>query len=156
MTNIKGGPDGLGRIKVKFPWLSDSLESDWARIVYPGAGKERGFMFTPEVDDEVIVCFEHGDFRRPYVLGGLFNGVDKPKDIEVVDKNSGKVCVRAFTTPGRSPLEVHRQGRIQRQRDQARNRWLAAGVDRARRSRSQGHDQLVRRRHDRSRKAPGR
>lgn len=98
VTNIKGDPDALGRIKVKFPWLSDSLESDWARIVYPGAGKQRGFMFTPEVDDEVLVCFEHGDFRRPYVLGGLFNGVDKPKDI-VVDENSGKVCVRAFTTP---------------------------------------------------------
>jgi phage protein D len=100
VTNIKGDPDALGRVKVKFPWLSDSLESDWARIVYPGAGTERGLMFTPEVDDEVLVCFEQGDFRRPYVLGGLFNGVDKPKDVsDIVDETSGKVGVRAFTTP---------------------------------------------------------
>jgi phage protein D len=99
VTNIKGDPDALGRVKVKFPWLADSLESDWARIVYPGAGKERGFMFTPEVDDEVLVCFEHGDFRRPYVLGGLFNGVDTPKEVsDIVDQTSGKVGVRAFTT----------------------------------------------------------
>lgn len=98
VTNIKGDPDALGRIKVSFPWLDDSLESDWARIVYPGAGAERGFMSTPEVDDEVLVCFEHGDFRRPYVLGGLFNGVDKPKDADIVDEASGKVGVRAFTT----------------------------------------------------------
>ena len=55
-------------------------------------------MSTPEVDDEVLVCFEHGDFRRPYVLGGLFNGVDKPKDADIVDEASGKVGVRAFTT----------------------------------------------------------
>ena len=98
VTNIKGDPDALGRVKVKFPWLDDSLESDWARIVYPGAGADRGFMSTPEVDDEVLVCFEHGDFRRPYVLGGLFNGVDKPKDTDIVDEASGKVGVRAFTT----------------------------------------------------------
>lgn len=99
VTNIKGDPDALGRVKVKFPWLADSLESDWARIVYPGAGAERGFMFTPEVDDEVLICFEHGDFRRPYVLGGLFNGVDKPKDgSDIVDETSGKVGVRGFTT----------------------------------------------------------
>jgi phage protein D len=99
VTQIKGDPDALGRVKLKFPWLADSLESDWARIVYPGAGTERGFMFTPEVDDEVLVCFEHGDFRRPYVLGGLFNGVDQPKDVsDIVDETSGRVGVRAFTT----------------------------------------------------------
>lgn len=68
----------LGRVKVKFPWLHDSVESWWARIAYPMAGKERGYWWIPEVEDEVLVGFEHGDVRFPYVVGGLHNGVDKP------------------------------------------------------------------------------
>jgi uncharacterized protein involved in type VI secretion and phage assembly len=71
-------PDGLGRVKVKFPWLSDVDESSWARIAAPMAGKQRGACFLPEVDDEVLVAFEHGDMRFPYVLGALWNGQDAP------------------------------------------------------------------------------
>lgn len=71
-------PDDLGRVKVKFPWLSDDVESWWARVVQPMAGPERGFFFIPEVDDEVLVGFEQGDVRFPYVLGSLYNGQDKP------------------------------------------------------------------------------
>jgi uncharacterized protein involved in type VI secretion and phage assembly len=77
VTNNKD-PDKLGRIKVKFPWLSDQEESAWARILSPMAGKERGFYFLPEVDDEVLVAFEHGQVEFPYVLGALWNGKDKP------------------------------------------------------------------------------
>jgi uncharacterized protein involved in type VI secretion and phage assembly len=77
VTNNKD-PDGLGRVKVKFPWLSDQEESAWARILSPMAGKERGFYFLPEVDDEVLVAFEHGQVEFPYVLGALWNGKDKP------------------------------------------------------------------------------
>jgi uncharacterized protein involved in type VI secretion and phage assembly len=77
VTNNKD-PDGLGRVRVKFPWLANDVESAWARIVAPMAGKERGFMFLPEVDDEVMVIFEHGDIQRPSILGGIWNGVDKP------------------------------------------------------------------------------
>lgn len=77
VTNNKD-PDKLGRVKVKFPWLGDNVESFWARIAYPMNGKERGFWWIPEVDDEVLVAFEHGDANRPYVVGGLYNGVDKP------------------------------------------------------------------------------
>jgi phage protein D/phage baseplate assembly protein gpV len=99
VTEIKDDPDNLSRVKVKFPWLDESFSSDWARVVLPGAGKERGLAVLPEVDDEVLVCFEQGDFRRPYVLGGLFNGVDKPKDAgSLVDDASGTIGVRAFTT----------------------------------------------------------
>ena len=54
-------PEGMGRVKVKFPWLSDEDESNWARVAAPMAGKERGFYFLPEVEDEVLVAFEHGD-----------------------------------------------------------------------------------------------
>jgi uncharacterized protein involved in type VI secretion and phage assembly len=73
-------PDGLGRVKVKFPWLSDMAESFWARVASPMAGKQRGIYVLPEVDDEVLVAFEHGDVRRPYVLGSLWNGSDQPGD----------------------------------------------------------------------------
>lgn len=70
-------PEGLGRVKVRFPELEDQ-ESDWARLVAPFAGNGRGAFFRPEVDDEVLVGFEHGDKRRPYVLGGLWSTTDPP------------------------------------------------------------------------------
>jgi phage protein D/phage baseplate assembly protein gpV len=99
VTEVKDDPDNLSRVKVKFPWIDDSFSSDWARVVSPGAGKDRGLAFLPEIDDEVLVCFEHGDFRRPYVLGGLFNGVDLPKDAgTLVDTANNAIGVRAFTT----------------------------------------------------------
>lgn len=71
-------PQGQGRVKVKFPWLSGEHASDWARLVTPGGGAERGMEFLPEVNDEVIVGFELGDIHYPYVLGGLWNGRDAP------------------------------------------------------------------------------
>jgi len=71
-------PDKLGRVKLKFPWLSDNYESDWARITQLGAGPNAGAVFIPEVNDEVLVAFEFGDVRRPYVVGSLYNGKDKP------------------------------------------------------------------------------
>jgi len=71
-------PQELGRVKLKFPSLDDDFESDWARVVAAGAGAERGLVAMPEVNDEVLVIFEAGDIRRPFVLGGLWNGVDKP------------------------------------------------------------------------------
>lgn len=70
-------PDGLGRVKVKYPWMSDDADSFWARVISPGAGKEAGLFMVPDVDDEVMVVFEHGDFDRPYVLGGVWNGKNK-------------------------------------------------------------------------------
>jgi uncharacterized protein involved in type VI secretion and phage assembly len=70
-------PDNKGRVKVRFPWLSDSEESWWARIATMMAGKGRGSYFLPEVDDEVLVAFDHGDVRAPYVLGALWNGKDE-------------------------------------------------------------------------------
>jgi phage protein D len=72
-------PDKLGRVKLTFPWLSEDYESDWVRLAQLGAGPNAGAVFLPEVKDEVLVAFEFGDVRRPYVLGGLYNGKDKPK-----------------------------------------------------------------------------
>jgi uncharacterized protein involved in type VI secretion and phage assembly len=79
VTNTED-PAGLGRVKVKYPWLSDSEESFWARIATPMAGKGRGFYFLPEVEDEVLLAFEQGDARFPYVLGALWNSQDKPPE----------------------------------------------------------------------------
>jgi len=69
-------PDEQGRVKVKFPWWEDQ-ESPWARVMSFMAGNDRGAVFRPEVDDEVLVLFEHGDPRFPYVIGALWNGKDK-------------------------------------------------------------------------------
>jgi uncharacterized protein involved in type VI secretion and phage assembly len=88
-------PDGLGRVKVRFPWLSDTDESWWARIAAPMAGNGRGAMFTPEVDDEVLVAFQHGDVRFPYVLGALWNGKDAPPESKPLD-GDGKVVKRVI------------------------------------------------------------
>jgi phage protein D len=71
-------PDGWGRVKVKYPWLSAEHASNWARVVSAGGGKERGIEFLPEVNDEVLIGFEMGDIHHPYVIGGLWNGQDAP------------------------------------------------------------------------------
>ena len=73
-------PEGLARVKVKFLWLSDQNETDWIRIATLMAGADRGTFFLPQVGDEVLVAFEHGDINRSYVIGALWNGVHKPPE----------------------------------------------------------------------------
>ncbi len=68
----------LGRVQVTFPWLSDTVQSGWARCAAPMAGPDVGMFFLPEVGDEVLVSFEHGDLSRPVVLGGLWNSKQRP------------------------------------------------------------------------------
>jgi len=85
-----------GRVKVKFPWLNDEVETDWIRFTAPGAGKTRGFYNIPEVDDEVLVAFEHGDINRPYVVGALWNGKDTPPKPTNEVVASGKVNERIW------------------------------------------------------------
>ncbi|MEA2631007.1 MAG: hypothetical protein QOE66_1226 [Chloroflexota bacterium] len=75
VTNVKD-EDNEGKVKVKFPWLSDSDESAWARLASPMAGPDRGLQLVPEVDDEVLVIVERGDPNRPIVIGSMWNGVD--------------------------------------------------------------------------------
>ncbi len=70
-------PDNMHRIKVRFPWLNQDDDSNWARVVSPMAGNGRGVYFLPEVDDEVLVAFEHGSIEHPYVIGSLWGGKDK-------------------------------------------------------------------------------
>ena len=73
-------PDNMHRVKVRFPWLSQEDESNWARIANPMAGNGRGVYFLPEVDDEVLLAFEHGSIEHPYVVGSLWNGKDQPHE----------------------------------------------------------------------------
>jgi uncharacterized protein involved in type VI secretion and phage assembly len=112
VTNNKD-EEGLGRVKVRFPWLSEADESHWARIAAPMAGKQRGIYFLPEVDDEVLVAFEHGDVRFPYVLGALWNGQDAPpatnddgkNNVRVIQSRSGHI-IRLNDEDGKEKIEI--------------------------------------------------
>jgi uncharacterized protein involved in type VI secretion and phage assembly len=84
-------PEKLGRVKVRFPWLDEDDESHWARVATMMAGKDRGSFFLPEVDDEMLVVFEHGDVRFPYVIGALWNGKDTPPRDNADGKNDFRV-----------------------------------------------------------------
>jgi uncharacterized protein involved in type VI secretion and phage assembly len=95
LVNDIRDPDGLGRVKVTLPWVSDPAGGSfevWARIATLMAGKNRGTWFIPDVDDEVLVAFGHGDPRQPYVLGALWNGVDTPPaSMDGAGRNTKKV-----------------------------------------------------------------
>ena len=95
-------PKNMGRVKVAFPVFSNAYESDWARVVQVGLGADWGALFTPEVHDEVLVGFEFGDVRRPYVIGGLING-NTSNDILTnaikATAGSAKVVQRGLITP---------------------------------------------------------
>lgn len=76
-------PDGQGRVQVRLPWAPDAGNAEyetWARLATLMGGNNRGSWFIPDVNDEVLIAFESGDPRRPYVLGGLWNGSDAPPE----------------------------------------------------------------------------
>ena len=106
-------PDNMGRVKVKFPWLSDTDESYWARLATPMAGKDRGIYVLPDIDDEVLIAFEHGDVRFPYVLGALWNGQDTPPEqnsdgknnIRMIKSRSGHI-IRLNDEEGKETIEI--------------------------------------------------
>jgi phage protein D/phage baseplate assembly protein gpV len=99
-------PEGLGRVRLKFPWLADDFESWWARVPQPGAGKDRGLLFLPEVGDEVLVAFQSGDIRLPYVIGQLYNGEDKPSVGGHLDATDGKVKRRSIRSRDAHRIEL--------------------------------------------------
>ena len=90
VTNVQD-PDKLGRVKVCFPRLPGKPESDWVRVVQPAAGAGRGFYWLPEVNDEVLVAFERGEAHRPYVVGALWNGKDKPMSTAYTADNTTRM-----------------------------------------------------------------
>lgn len=86
-------PEGMGRVKLTFPWRAAEDESNWARIAVPMAGGDRGSWFLPEVGDEVLVAFEGDELAHPYVLGALWNGQDSPPE-----RNDGDNDIRSITS----------------------------------------------------------
>ncbi len=101
VTNLDD-KDDLGRVKVKYPWLPKNggveIESDWIRVSAPMAGAERGFQFLPEVSDEVLVAFEHGDIHRPYLIGAVWSSTDKPPKGKSVYLDDGKIIQHVLVT----------------------------------------------------------
>ena len=107
VTSVKdfdaNGTAKLGRVKVKFPtlgWDDANGESDWLRVVTPGAGAERGMWWLPEVGDEVLCVFDRGDMRAGYVLGGVYNGASMPISewADPATTSDGKVKHRGLAT----------------------------------------------------------
>jgi uncharacterized protein involved in type VI secretion and phage assembly len=98
VSDIKD-PDGQGRVKVTLPWSPDTGSGRyeaWARLATLMGGADRGSWFIPDVNDEVLVAFEAGDARRPYVVGALWNGTDQPPEsMDGAGKNAKKLlCSR--------------------------------------------------------------
>jgi phage protein D/phage baseplate assembly protein gpV len=90
-------PDKLNRVKLKYPWFDDGVQSDWARVVTLGAGDEMGMHWLPEINDEVLVAFEHGNFNHPYVLGGVHSQKLKPSSESQADKAIDKRVMKSRT-----------------------------------------------------------
>lgn len=107
-------PDGLGRVKLQYPWLDDESESPWARIMSFMAGAGRGAVFRPMVGDECLLLFEHGDMRFPYVIGSVWNGQDampsergedSDNNIRMIKSRSGHQII-LDDTDGSEKIEV--------------------------------------------------
>src|SRR6516164_3060008 len=96
VTDIKD-PDGQGRVKIKLPWSPDVDGSYqvWARLAVLMAGDNRGTWFIPDPNDEVLVVFEGGDPRRPYVVGMLWNGKDAPPESMDGSGNNFRKTIRS-------------------------------------------------------------
>ena len=92
--------EGLCRVKVSYPSHDNPLESYWARLAMPMAGNGRGLVLIPEVGDEVLVAFERGDLRFPYVLGSLWNSKERPP----LSNSDGKNDKRELRFKKEAPL----------------------------------------------------
>lgn len=114
-------PLGLARVKVVLPWLSPDYETTWAPVAQLTAGKNTGAMFLPEPGDQVLVSFEFGDLRRPYILGSLVNkrtgaggmlqpGGTAPGTAAIKAGKPASVARRGFVTPGGNRLVFHDEG----------------------------------------------
>lgn len=101
----EGGQNGA--VRLTFPWLDDTYVTDWVRTVQWG-GKGGGGVVSPEVNDEVLVGFEQGLLDHPFVIGGLYNGVDEPSkhDVPLVDRTSGKLNRRSVVSRSGHRVEL--------------------------------------------------
>lgn len=86
-------PEKLGRVRVRLIWQDNNQMTPWLRLVNPYAANERGFYFIPEIDDEVLVGFEGGDAEKPFIIGSLYHGKNKPPKSWPNGRNSFKGIV---------------------------------------------------------------
>src|SRR5882724_10715892 len=91
VDNKDGGDNPGYRVKVKFPWMNDQESTFWARIAIPMGGPERGTYVLPEIDDQLLVVFEHGDINRPIVIGALWSKKQEPVEVNQSGKNNTKL-----------------------------------------------------------------
>ena len=99
----------MGRIRVQFLWQEeqdDKLMTPWIRIAQPYGGKDKGFYFIPEIDEEVMVDFENGNAEKPYVVGTLFHGKQLPGEKWPNDDND----IKAIRTRGGHTIEINDKG----------------------------------------------
>jgi uncharacterized protein involved in type VI secretion and phage assembly len=106
-------PEGLGRVQINFPWKGKENEMYWARLATLMTGNNRGTVFYPEVNDEVLVAFEDGDIDYPYIIGSLWNGQDKPPEKNSEGKNNLKMIktrcghtIKLDDTEGGEKIEI--------------------------------------------------
>lgn len=91
--------DKRGRVKVQYQWLGEKMVSFWARVARPSAGKDYGHMWFPDVGEEVLVAFEHGDVNFPIVIGSLWSDKNPPPAAIAGKVEGGKSQVHGFATP---------------------------------------------------------
>jgi uncharacterized protein involved in type VI secretion and phage assembly len=112
VINNKDDPKKIGRVQIEFPGRGIS-DNNWAWVVSPVAGNNKGFFFLPEKDDQVLVAFRHGDINDPYILGVLWNEKDKPPEKNENDENNIKMIksrsghiIRIDDTKGKGKIEI--------------------------------------------------
>src|SRR5260370_34761325 len=116
VTEVNDAEGQEGRVKVQFPWFDDQMETEWCRVRQFYAGNGYGAFFIPEVGDEVLVAFIHGDMRLPIILGGLYNGQDKPPTHRAADldqkmiRTKGQHELLFDDTSGKQRVRVTTQG----------------------------------------------
>ncbi|MER7049326.1 phage baseplate assembly protein V [Streptomyces jumonjinensis] len=127
---VENDGDDEGRVRLRFPWFDQTTVTDWCRVGQLYAGNGYGSLFVPEKGDEVLVAFVHGDMRFPIVLGGLYNGADKPpaartggRDQKIIrtrhghevvlDDTAAQAAVRITSAAGHT-VELDDQGRTVR------------------------------------------
>ena len=92
VVDNKDGEGNPGyRVKLKFPWLNEQETTFWARIAIPMGGPGRGTYVLPEIEDQVLVVFEHGDIDRPIVIGALWSRKQEPVEVNQSGKNNTKL-----------------------------------------------------------------
>jgi uncharacterized protein involved in type VI secretion and phage assembly len=98
VTDVKDDKK-LGRVKVQYQWLGEKMVSFWARVARPSAGKDYGHLWFPDVDEEVVVAFEHGDINFPIVMGSLWSDKNAAPSALVGNIDNGKYQNHGFATP---------------------------------------------------------